>query len=154
MKKLKIFRAIIIAAIVWYIIYVGYNLAAYALLWGTSANEFEIARIRLFAVVARHILNFPALILIVLSLNRFIKHGYFNTGSAKGIRWAGWLILAQAIINLTYTYFIVGVFNETFGMIILGWSTMLPLCAGIGLMVLADFILRGKYLKDENQLTI
>lgn len=149
MKKIKLLRVLSGILLAGNIAYTGYAFINYFRLDSPAGSSIY----RLLSGISAYTLSMPALVLIFLSLNRFIQRGYFNTGSAKGLKWAGVLLILQSLLGPVLNYHTAAL-HDALGMIMYTYSEILPLCFGIALLVIADVIIRGANLNSENQLTI
>lgn len=104
----------------------------------------------------RESLLLPALVFIYLALNSFIQAGYFNRRSATLLKRGGMLLIATAIIKVTYTLWHILTINTKNASTIFESVSyeILILIIGFALFIITDFIRKGEAIERENSLTI
>jgi hypothetical protein len=153
MKKIKLLRGLALVLLIADIAYSAYAIKKF-LESKVSAMYYEFQLSMLLIDLTKYLTIVPVLILIVLALNKFMRRGYFSTGGARAIRLAGILLMLQASLSPIIHYFTSYAGKDALMIIMFVQEAMLPLCFGIGLLAIADFIIRGNKLKEENQLTV
>lgn len=151
MKKIKLLRVLVLLFGVANMAYIIYQLITIDWFYKGIGHNFLLGLH--LKDISKDIMMLPILALIITSLNRFIKNGYFNASSAKGLKWAGTLLMIQAMFIPVADY-LMYISQSAFFIILSCGSAVLPLCFGIGLIAIADFILKSNKLHEENQLTI
>lgn len=151
MKKIKLLRNLAILYGLANVAYATYTISTVKLFQNTSVHSYFYSFI--IKSVAEYLLSLPALVLIIIALNAFVKQGAFSPRSTRLLQYTGFLLILQAAVDPIAHYFL-PFGNGAFFIVASVYASVLPLCFGIGLLVIADFIKRAHSLKEENQLTI
>ena len=120
-----------------------------------GSNTFKI----IFALMISLLLPFLWLLVIVLKVVHSIYKGeIFVTQIAKRLETAGWLLVAFWILANVVGYIQIQILRETVRMAYYNiyWesASIYYIVFGLVLMILSQIILKGKDLKDEQELTI
>lgn len=160
MKKIKVLRLLICLAIVYYLCMIGFTLfffTEYAdhSLWYDRRTS-NIMNALFVKWLSEGIISIPALAFAFLSLNYFIKYGYFNARSCRAVKYSGWLLILSGVVSaVTFIYHSYTLPPETFLETFSYVSTQLPpVFIGVMLWIISDFIRRGEAIETENKLTI
>lgn len=157
MRKIALIRTIVAIACMTYALLILYNI--YFIFFQDKYNLpgwNERQRIRdAYLSIATFSPVIIASINIVKALNKVLQFGYFESYTAKRIRMAGILLISSGILQLLGMLIIRFLENEHHRNLFTVLTQVLttPLI-GFGLVIIADFIIKGTIIKQENQLTI
>ncbi len=158
MKKIKFLNAFIILLIIIFII--NYLTNIYLEFFENLSGVYETGSNKyIFGSYTRHtgtiisLFTFIGLFFIQRGLYATIKNGFFNQSSATKFKISGMLFLVSGILSLIFDVLLFSNSQEIALVTNFGQDLLLILI-GFSLYIIADIIINGRILKQENDLTI
>lgn len=160
MKKIKMLYWFVIALIAIYIIAFLSNIyfTIYTPDFMNFPNEFYDKFIfgyyTLFVSLAFSVITLVALFFIQKGLFATIKKGFFNKNSSGKFKIAGKLFLISGTLSLIWDSTLLIYSKEEILFVERIGQDVLLLLIGFGLLIIANFIINGNTIQQENDLTI
>lgn len=160
MKKIKILYWFVIALIAIYIIaflsniYLTIYTPDFMNFDNEFYNQFIFGRYTYFVGMTISVITFTALFFIQKGLFATIKKGFFNKKSSGKFKVAGKLFLISGTLSLIWDITLLIYSKGEFLFVERIGQDVLLLLIGFGLLIIADFIINGNTIQQENALTI
>ena len=158
MKKIKFLNAFIILLIILFIVNYLTNIyleffTNLLVTYETGSNKYIFGSYTRYAGTIISLFTFIGLFFIQRGLYATIKNGFFNQSSASRFKISGMLFLVSGILSLIFNVLLFSNSQEIALVTNFGQDLLLILI-GFSLYIIADIIINGKILKQENDLTI
>ena len=160
MKKIKILHWFIIALIVIYIIqflsniYLTFYTSGFMDFPNKFYDKFIFGYYTQFVGLSFSVITFAALFYLQKGLSIIIKKGFFNENSSSKFKVAGQLFLISGVLSFIWDFTLLIYSKGEIYVIPTIMSDILLLLIGFGLLIIADFIINGNTIQQENELTI
>jgi len=158
MRKLKFLNVFVIVLIIIYIIH--YLTTVYLEFFTNFLDSYKaVSENFVFGYYTQYvgmiisILTFIGLFFIQKGLSTTIKNGFFNQSNATKFKIAGQLFLVSGVLSLIFEALLFYNSQEITFIPKLGQNLLLIIIS-YSLFIIADIIIKGSLIKQENDLTI